>query len=97
MDETEPKKELSRDAQIVAAGLFGLGSKASVSFQRPHIIHPRTRAAIEELKAAGMIEDLPAHKLARGAEGWRGTEKIGFPLADFKKMEESESFPITTE
>lgn len=91
------KPALSRDAQIVAISLFGFGPRASVSFRRPHIIHPRTKAGIDELKAANLIEEIDPDELPRGAQGWRGKEELGFPMIDFKKPEESECFPLTNE
>lgn len=88
---------LTRDEEIVAMTLFCHGTKTKLTFQRPHIIHPRTRTAIDGLLAKGMIETLPKDELAVGAEGWCGTEKIGVPFRKFKMPEKAESWPITTE
>lgn len=88
---------LSRDAELIALGLFGLGKQSSVRFLRPHIITERAMNAINELLEAEMIEPTPEKELPRGAKGWRGTEKIGFPMADMPRPNWDESFNITTE
>lgn len=85
---------MKRDTEIVAQSLFGLGKRSSVSFRRPHAIHPRTQAGIDELEEMGMIEKQPKGELPKGAVGYNATDKIGFPLHDFIKGSEEESFPI---
>ncbi len=87
--------EISRDAQIVASALFGMGPISKVHFQRPHAIHPRAKAALTELVAAGLIENTPSEQCSRDGVGWRATSKIGSPLKDFKPPTEAESFPLT--
>lgn len=87
---------ISRDAQIVAQGLFGrLGSKVRATFHCPHIIHPRARAALDELTAAGMLVAVDPNELPAGRLAWAATDKIGKPLTDYPLMTEAESFPIT--
>lgn len=88
---------LSRDAQIVAYCLFGFGKPASLTFERPHIIHPRTLAALEELVAAGRIKPMDGGVLPQNAKGWKATDLIGNPMKDFRAPKKSESWPITTE
>lgn len=86
------KQLLSRDAQIVAQSLFGLGQNSSVTFQTPARITPRTSIAINELINAGMVvRDMDWHKSIRV---FKGTENIGNPRRDFKPVEESEDFAI---
>lgn len=91
--------KISRDAEVVAYCLFGMPMSAnhSVTFQRPHIIHPRTRAAFDELTAAGMLEPIPEAEIGRGTMGWRATKKMGRPWSLYAKPTEADSFPITTE
>lgn len=88
---------LSRDAEIVANALFPTGAPCELIFNRPHIIHPRTRAALDELTQAGMLAPIDAKTLASGAMGWQATAKMGFPIRDLKRVTKAESFPVTTE
>lgn len=90
--------EVSRDAQVVAYGLFLTGRPQSLSFKRPHIIHPRTKAALDELTEGGFLERMDHHDAAM----WRATEKLGMPMRDFPNLKikvptKADSFPITTE
>ena len=88
---------LSRDAETVAHALFPTGAPCQLIFNRPHIIHPRTRAALNELTQAGMLAAVDAKELAKGAMGWQATAKMGFPIRDLKRPTKAESFPVTTE
>jgi len=85
---------VSRDASIVACALFASGKVTRLRFDRAHIIHPRTRGAIEELVTAGYVV---AEAAPKGAAAWRGTAKLGVPLVEIVPPSKSESFPITTE
>ena len=60
-------------------------------------MHSRTRAALDELTQAGMLEPIDARTLARGAMGWQATDKMGIPMRDLKAPTKEESFSITTE
>lgn len=57
------RNDLSKDAHAVAGGLFGLMApgRGQVTFQTPSRIHSRTRAALDELVAAGLIEVGPTN------------------------------------
>lgn len=88
---------LSRDAEIVAYALFLTGAPCQLIFNRPHIIHPRTRAALDELTQAGMLAAVDAKALTKGAMGWQATAEMGFPIRDLKPPTKAESFPVTTE
>jgi uncharacterized membrane protein len=90
-------KPLSRDAEIVAYALFTTGTPSQVILNRPRIIHPRTRAALDELTKAGMLAAINAKMLARGAMGWLATAKMGVPMLDLKAPTKAESLPVTTE
>lgn len=90
-------KSLSRDAEIVAYALFHTGKPSQVIFNRPHIMHSRTHAALDELTQAGMLKPIDARTLARGAMGWQATDKMGIPLRDLQAPTKDESFPVTTE
>lgn len=87
-------EKLSRNAELVALAFFGFGKKASVVFNTPSRITEQCQRGIDELKSAGMIEDLPPGEMPRGAVGWRGTENIGFPMADFDRPREEETFSL---
>lgn len=94
-------KDVSRDAQVVAYCLFLMGRPTQVTFNRPHIIHPRTRAALDELASAGLLEVMDTSKLPRGAMGWQAVKGLR-PMLDFKEqgipaITKDESFPVTTE
>lgn len=88
---------LSRDAQIVAYVLFGMGAVTSVTYQRPHIITPRAMMALHELESAGMIEPIDPNHLPPDAKGWKATDKIGDPWTDYAEPTAQESFPLTSE
>ncbi len=87
---------VSRDASIIAMCLFASGVKTELLFRRAHIIHPRTRAAIDELVKAGYAVEKP-DAAPKGGMAWRGTEKLGFPLVEIVRPTKAEAFPITTE
>lgn len=89
------RPKVSRDAEILAACLFPNG-KMSLTFKRPHIIHPRTFAALHELAAAGIVEPIPYDDLRDGSRvGWRVL--TGNNVLRYRKPAKAESFPITTE
>ncbi len=90
---THPINDLSNDARMVAYALFSFGEKAKVNFDRAHVIHPRTRAGLDELAEHGFIVPLVAHT---GAAAWKGTENLGRPMFDVENPKELDSFPITT-
>lgn len=91
--------QISRDAEVLAYCLFGMPMSRDhrVTFARPEIIHPRTRAAFDELTEAGMLEPMPAGELPPGAAGWRATSAMGTPWSRYRKPLRSESFPLTQE
>jgi hypothetical protein len=94
--------EVSRDAQVVAYCLFCMGGPTSATFQRPHAIHQRTRAGLDELTMAGLLEPVDPKTLPRTAMGWKATEAMGMPMRDFDKfgipaITEDDTFPITTD
>lgn len=94
--------EVSRDAQTVAYCMFLMGPPVCLAFDRPHIIHPRTRAALDELTEAGLLEVMPSGVLPRGGAGWKAASHL-CPLKDFRDQgipritSSDSSFPITTE
>lgn len=82
---------ISRDAEIVALCVFGFGTSTKLTFQRPHVIHPRMRAGLDDLVAAGMLtvsED-------RGAKTWQRTDAMGSPAKLYRPPEKGESFTFT--
>jgi hypothetical protein len=84
--------KISRDAQIIAKTFFALGRPCSVSFGKLRKLTDRALQAFEELHAAGMITTLP--DLPIGARGWKATDLIGFPLTDYRQIEDIEVFPM---
>jgi hypothetical protein len=96
-DNREDVKALSDDAVAIARGLFAMGVPGStVSFRRPHIIHPRTLAALEELTKAGFLVSMDKDDLPRGARGWAATKLMDRPMSKFPAVKDGK-FPITTE
>lgn len=89
--------QISRDAEIVLSCLFMMGKPTKLQFARPHIIHPRTKAALDELTAAGLIDVMPAKELPKGTAGWTGNDKTLQACKGFKRPTAEESFPITAE
>lgn len=87
--------EISRKTQLVAQALFGMGAKSSVVFKTPSRISAECQAGIDELVAARMIEPLPKGDIPRGAVGWKGTDKIGFPMLDYMRPSLDEIFYLT--
>lgn len=88
---------LSRDAQVVAYCLFGMGAVTTVTFDRSHVITPRAKTAFDELAKAGMIEPFDPNKLPVGHQGWKATLKIGHPWSELAEPTEHEVFPITSD
>lgn len=86
--------KLSSDAHMVAGGLFMMGAPMLLSFKRPHIIHPRTLAALNELSEAGLLADAP-DEVQKGGKAWRALPEMGRPIS-WAKMT-GESWPVTTE
>lgn len=84
---------LSRDAEIVALCWFGIGGQTTIRFQRPRIIHPRMRAALDELTIAGILAraDDP-----RGPQEWKPAVDMKFSRK-FKQPDakKGESFSMT--
>jgi hypothetical protein len=76
---------LSRNAQLVAQALFGLGKVCEVDFHTPSRITPETKAALEELVAAGMV----IFKKKGKTYNYHATEKIGLPLWDYARVDEN--------
>lgn len=88
---------ISRDAEIVLSCLFMMGRPTKLQFARPNIIHPRTKAALEELTNAGLIDTMPAKELPKGSAGWQGNNNTLAACQGIKRPSKDESFPITTE
>lgn len=87
--------ELSEDAKAIAFGLFMTGYPQSLTFRRPHIIHPRTLAALKELTKAGMLREISPADLPKGAQGWQATKEMGRPKR--VALTKANSWPVTTE
>ncbi|GLR77491.1 hypothetical protein HUE56_29325 (plasmid) [Azospirillum oryzae] len=85
---------LSRDAQVVAYRLFGMGAVTTITFEPPHFISSRALAAFDELARAGMIQPFDPKKLPDGSKGWQATPRIGRPWSEIPEPTEAELFPI---
>lgn len=88
---------LSRDAEVVLYCLFMFGGPTKVMFKRAHIIHPRTRAGMDELAAAGLVDVMPESEVGKDGAGWQGNANTRAAWKACKKPTDAESFPITTE
>lgn len=62
--------ELTDDAVAIAASCWKMIERNTMTFGRPHLIHPRMRAALDELTKAGL---LTAEADARGPMTWSPT------------------------
>lgn len=88
--------DLSIEAKVVAGTWWGVMNTSEVSFQRTHIIHPRTRKGLDELTSKGY---LTADFYDGGKRGvWRPTKKMKvhnprIPVSFVKEH----GFPITDE
>lgn len=89
--------KLSRDAQVVAYRLFGMGAVTTITFEPSHVITSRALAAFDELARAGMIKPFDHKKLPDGCKGWQATPRIGRPWSELSEPTEAELFPITSE
>ncbi|MDB5848252.1 MAG: hypothetical protein JWP29_2004 [Rhodoferax sp.] len=88
-----PAIALSKDAEGFAYSMWRIMSP-ELSFQRPHIIHPRTRAALDELTGAGLLTRTDDK---RGPMAWRPTDAMAIAVKKFRKPGPDVNFPMTTE
>jgi hypothetical protein len=65
--------------------------QTTLTFQRPHVIHPRMRAALDELTASGLL----AVTEDRGAMSWAPTASMAPAAMGFKLPSNAEGFPMT--
>ncbi len=87
---------VSRIAQVVALGIFGLPN-SEVVFRTPSRISKIAALGLLDLVDAGMIVKIPKGKLPVGAIGYKSTKKMGFPMRDFKAIDPNnpdEMFPL---
>lgn len=91
--EPQGSAELSRDARSLAftqAIYAGMG-EATITFQRPEKIHPRAKAAFDELVAGGWFEE--KHD-TRGAVTYRAVKPKIFDATSFGEPDRADSFPL---
>jgi hypothetical protein len=88
----EPPPALSRDAEVVAACCFGFGAMREIVFARPQVIHPRTRVALDELTAAGLLR---VEVRIFGAVAWIQAPAMCKTIRCVRMPTTAESFPIT--
>jgi hypothetical protein len=82
---------LSRDAEIVALCWFSIGDKMRIRFNRPHFIHPRMHAALNELTDKGILARTDD---SRGPKEWAAVSDMSFARR-FKQPTKSERFAMT--
>lgn len=88
-----PCPQLPRDAEIVARCVFAFGPSSKITFQRPHVIHPRMRAGLDALTDAGMLQVTKDPRCE--ALTWQRLHAMGQPLKLFRAPGKDESFPFT--
>ncbi len=86
-------KDISRTAQCVAIGLFGLGRCAEVGFGTPGRIGKECKRGLDELVREGMLT------MTHEGDGlrYRATELMGRPMWEYKPIDPEnpdEMFPI---
>lgn len=88
---------LSVEAKVVCGAFWGIMLTTELGFERPWIIHERTRKGLDELVAAGY---LTVEKFNQYSDKliWKTTDKLRaeLPRVSMKFMKEN-SFPVTTE
>lgn len=89
-----PDMEFSTEEKCVIGCWWNIMMTTEVTFQRPHIIHPRMRKGLDELTDKGLLAFEDRHGIAI----WTPTDKMKThkPRVSQKFLEEN-SFPITTE
>ena len=90
--------ELSTEAKVVAGTFWGIMPTDELSFNRPHIIHPKTRKGLDDLVEAGLLTMEPLNDYKNPPLVWKPTDKMktdkpDTPLAFIK----AHGFPVTTE
>ena len=87
--------DLSQDARTIAAGFWSLdGVMTELTFARAHIIHPRARAALDELTAAGFLFRRDKRK---GSATWKPTSTMHPFARTLPRPTDADSFPMTRE
>ena len=86
--------KFTRDTEVIAYCYFGPMAQVSLRFQRPHIIHPRMRASLDELTAAGWLERIDDR---RGPITWKLKIEFASLAGKFAAPKKGESFPMTLE
>lgn len=92
-------KDLSVEAQVVYGGMWMLPicENSEVTFQRPWVIHPRTRKGLDELVENGFLIVEPFNKISP-ALTWKPTAKMTAKRVQLPwKFLEENSFPVTDE
>lgn len=91
--EAGAKADLSRDARSLAytQAIYASMGDAKITFHRPEKIHPRTKAALDELIADGWFrEDWGP----QGAVTYSAVEPRIFKALDFGEPDRADSFPL---
>lgn len=94
--------DLSIEAKVICGTWWGVIGNSEVVFQRPWIIHPRTRKGLDELVEKGFL----TVEQQSAALVWKPTAKmhierpareIALTTAGFSAFMRENSFPITDE
>lgn len=95
---------LSTDAKVVIGAFFGILITSELTFNRPWIIAPRMRAALDELNTAGYLTAEPLNQMKHPPMVWRPTEKLKntdrqerAAISRDEDFMERNGFPITDE
>ncbi len=89
--------ELSIEAKCVAGSIFCAVPTDELSFERPWIIHPRTRKGLDDLVAAGLLIMRTWNPYSAKVL-WTQTDKLREnPLNISMAFLKANSFPLTTE
>ena len=89
--------ELSTEALVVCGAFWGVLPTSELSFERPHVIHPRTRKGLDDLVAAGFLTVERFNNISDKLV-WKPTERMKSerPKVSRAFMKDN-SFPVTTD
>lgn len=74
---------ISRTAQCVALGLFGVGGCMEVTFRTPARIGKKCKEGLDELVEAGMLTCV---KHRAGGHTYHATPEMGMPMRKYKAL-----------
>lgn len=98
MPNTPEFESLITEAKVLVGAWWGILPSSEVTFQRPHVIHPRTRQGLDALVAAGYLTVEPLNRHKDSPLTWKPTAKLRSerPKVSRAFMEQN-TFPIKIE